>query len=146
MARPKKIPLMPKLIPTTARHELRSSCGAASLRGRVRTNDSSIDHMDVKDSRFQNGDSAAQFYPDWITRQPRKHVAAAASFLYATAVIASMQLANLTLNVSTVWLPADIGLVSVLLWGYWLLPILMLVQVGGMTAAAWLCRNRLKIL
>lgn len=86
--------------------------------------------MDENNTRSQSSYFRGQHYPDWISQQPRTRIVAAASFLYAAAVIASMLLAGLTLNVSTVWLPAGVGLVSVLLWGYWLLPILMLVHIA----------------
>lgn len=75
-------------------------------------------------------DSRATHYPAWNVREPRARIAVMVALLYAAAVVTSLLLARLSLEVSTIWLPSGVGLIAVLLWGYWLLPLIALVHVS----------------
>ncbi|ABI56114.1 diguanylate cyclase [Alkalilimnicola ehrlichii MLHE-1] len=67
----------------------------------------------------------SQGYPNWLTRQPRWRVAGVVALSYGLAVAAGLLIAELSLQISTIWLASGIGLVAVLVWGYWLVPVLL---------------------
>ncbi|GEM_PF-1682480 len=71
-----------------------------------------------------------QGYPARVLGQPRALIGLGVGACYGIAVALSLLIAELSLEISTVWLASGVGLMAVLVWGYWLLPVLL--------AAHWL--------
>ncbi|WP_018861505.1 MULTISPECIES: diguanylate cyclase [unclassified Thioalkalivibrio] len=60
---------------------------------------------------------------------PRLQVGIGVALCYAIAVAISILLAQVSLQTSTIWLASGVGLAAVLIWGYWLLPVLAIVHL-----------------
>ncbi|WP_232522376.1 MASE1 domain-containing protein [Marinimicrobium alkaliphilum] len=68
-------------------------------------------------------------WPEWTRRASYTAIAVMAGLLYGLSVAVSLALANVSLSVSTIWLASGVGLAAVLIWGYWLLPVLLPVHI-----------------
>lgn len=67
---------------------------------------------------------AARAYPAWLRAQPRLRVGVLTAILYGAAMLISILIAEGELKISTIWIASGVGLIAVLIWGYWLLPVL----------------------
>lgn len=71
----------------------------------------------------------AWHWPAWTRGSSYTAVAMVVGVLYGLSVALSLVLANLSLSASTLWLASGVGLAAVLVWGYWLLPVLLPVHI-----------------
>lgn len=66
----------------------------------------------------------------WLAALPRPWIMLAVAIGYGAAVAIGLLMGQLSLDVGTVWLAAGVGIVAVMLWGYWLLPLIAVVHIG----------------